>query len=130
MYINLIETYDEAADIKTKKMYKATRVLEQEEATDKAVARFYKKRLKLLAKGKDVQIIRTAVRWDDPRREIPRSRRRVMQKVMRKIMKNVKVPKVDRQAQVDQEVDKVFEKKTKLQKSGLVLPREHRGQNR
>ncbi|KKK65149.1 hypothetical protein LCGC14_2977080, partial [marine sediment metagenome] len=46
MYVNLLETYEEAGDIKTKRMYKATRVLEQEEATDKAVARFHKKRIK------------------------------------------------------------------------------------
>ncbi|KKK96952.1 hypothetical protein LCGC14_2657670, partial [marine sediment metagenome] len=64
MYINLIETYEEAGDIKTKRMYKATRVLEQEEATDEAAARFHEKRIKLLAEGKDVQIVRTAVLWD------------------------------------------------------------------
>ncbi len=132
-YINLIETYEEAGDIKTKRMYKATRVLEQEEATDKAVARLHEKRTKLLAEGKDVQVVRTAVLWDDPRREQPRRRRRVMQKVMRSIMKRVEVPKPDeRQAQVDREVDKVFEQKgtAKRRKSGLVLPEGHRGQNR
>jgi len=131
MYVNLVETYEEAGDIKTKKVYKATRVLEQEEATDKAVVRFHKKRIKLLAKGKDVQVIRTAVRWDDPRREVPRTRRRVMQKVMRKVMKTVKVPKVEQQTQVDREVDKVFERKeAKRLKSGLVVPEHHRGQSR
>ncbi len=112
-------------------MYKATRVLEQEEATDKVVARFHKKRIKLLAKGKDVQVLRTAVRWDDLRREQPRRRRRVMQKAMRSVMKKVKMPKPDeQQAQVDREVDKVFEKKTKRRKSGLVVPEHHRGQSR
>ena len=133
MYVNLLETYEEAGDIKTKRMYKATRVLEQEEATDKAVARFHKKRIKLLAKGKDVQVMRTAVRWDDPRREQPRRRRRVMQKAMRSIMKTVKVPKPDeRQAQVDREVDRIFEQKgtTKRRKSGLVLPEGHRSGHR
>jgi len=132
-YINLIETYEEAGDIKTKKMYKATRVLEQEEATDKAVARFHEKRIKLLAEGKDVQVVRTPVWWDDSRREQPRRRRRVMQKIMRKIMKTVESPKPDeRQAQADREVDKVFEQKgtTKRRKSGLVLPEGHRGQSR
>lgn len=131
MYVNLVETYEEAADIKSKKVYKAIKVLEQEEVTDKAVARFHKKRIKLQAKGKDVQVIRTAVRWDDPRREVPRSRRRVMKKVMRKIMKTVKIPKVDeQQARVDQEVDKVFKQKAKRRKSGLVVPEHHRGQSR
>ncbi len=133
MYVNLLETYEEAGDIKTKRMYKATRVLEQEEATDKAVARFHKKRIKLLAKGKDVQVMRTAVRWDDPRREQPRRRRRVVQKAMRSIMKTVKVPKLDeRQAQVDREVDRIFEQKgtTKRRKSGLVLPEGHRSGHR
>lgn len=133
MYVNLVETYEEAGDIKTKRMYKATRVLEQEEATDKAVARFHKKRIKLLAKGKDVQVLRTAVRWDDPRREQPRRRRRVMQKAMRSIMKTVKVPKPDeRQVQVDEHVDKIFAQKdtVKRRRSGLVVPEGHRGQSR
>ena len=133
MYVNLVETYEEAGDLKTKRMYKATRILEQEEATDKAVARFHKKRIKLLAKGKDVQVLRTAVRWDDPRREQPRRRRRVMQKAMRSIMKTVKVPKVDeQQAQVDREVDKIFAQKDKVKrrKSGLVLPEGHRSGHR
>ena len=130
-YVNLVETYEEAADIKTKKVYKAVKVLEQEEATDKAVARFHKKRLKLLAKGRDVQVIRTAVQWDDPRREVPRTRRRMMKKVMGQIMKTVQVPRVDQQqAQVDREVDKVFEQKTKRRKLGLVVPEGHRGQSR
>ncbi len=131
MYINLIETYEEAGDIKTKRMYKATRVLEQEEATDKAVARLHKKRIKLLAEGKDVQVVRTAILWDDPRREQPRRRRRAMQKVLRAIMKKVPEPN-ERQAQADREVDKVFEQKgqTKRRKSGLVLPEGHRGQSR
>ena len=129
MYINLIETYEEAADIKTKKVYQITKVLEQEEATDEAAVRFHKKRIKLLAKGKDVQVIRTAVQWDDPRREVSRTRRRVMQKTMRKIMKTVKIPKVEQQAQVDREVNKVFEQKAKRRKSGLVVP-EHRQQSR
>ncbi len=131
MFINLIETYEEAGDIKTKRMYKATRVLEQEEVTDKAVARFHKKRIELLAEGKDVQVVRTAVLWDDPRREQPRRRRRVMQKVMRSIMKKVPQPD-EQQAQVDREVDKVFEQKgtTKRRKSGLVLPEGHRGGHR
>ncbi len=131
MFINLIETYEEAGDIKTKRMYKATRVLEQEEATDKAVARFHEKRIELLAEGKDVQVVRTAVLWDDPRREQPRRRRRVMQKVMRSIMK--KAPKLDeQQAQADREVDKVFEQKgkAKRRKSGLVLPEGHHGGDR
>ena len=130
MYVNLIETYEEAGDIKTKKVYKTVKVLEQEEATDKAVARFHKKRLKLLAKGRDVQVIRTAVRWDDPRHEQPRTRRRAMQKIMRKVMKTVKIPKVEQQAQVDREVDKVFEQKAKRRQSGLVVPEGHRGQSR
>ena len=133
MYVNLVETYEEAGDIKTKRMYKTTRVLEQEEATDKAVARFHKKRIKLLAKGKDVQVIRTAVQGDAPRREQPRRRLRAMQKVMRSIMKTVKMPKPDeRQAQVDREVDKVFEQKgtAKRRKSGPVLPKGHRGGHR
>ncbi len=131
MYVNLVETYEEAGDIKTKRMYKATRVLEQEEATDKAVARFHKKRIKLLAKGKDVQVLRTAVRWDDPRREQPRRRRRVMEKAMRSIMKTVEVPKVgEQEAQVDREVDKVFKQKSKRRKSGLVVPEGHRGGHR
>ena len=131
MYVNLLETYEEAGDIKTKRMYKATRVLEQEEATDKAVARFHKKRIKLLAKGKDVQVMRTAVRWDDPRREQPRRRRRVMQKTMRSIMKTVRVPKPDeQQAQVDREVDRIFEHKAKRRQSGLLVPEKHRGQSR
>ncbi len=99
MYINLIETYEEAADIKTKKVYQITKVLEQEEATDEAAVRLHKKRVELLAEGRDVQVIRTAVQWDDPRREVSRTRRRVMQKTMRKIMRGVKVPKVEQQAQ-------------------------------
>ena len=131
MYVNLVETYEEAGDLKTKRMYKATRILEQEEATDKAVARFHKKRIKLLAKGKDVQVLRTAVRWDDPRREQPRRRRRVMAKAMRSIMKKVEMPKVDeQQAQVDEHVDKIFKQKAKRRKSGLVVPEGHRGQSR
>ncbi|KKK66599.1 hypothetical protein LCGC14_2962510, partial [marine sediment metagenome] len=78
-----------------------------------------------------VQVIRTAVRWDDPRREVPRTRRRTMQKVMRRVMKTVKISKVDeRQAQVDREVDKVFEQKAKHRRSGLVVPEQHRGQSR
>ncbi len=130
-YINLIETYEEAGDIKTKRMYKTTRVLEQEEATDEAVARLHEKRIKLLAEGKDVQVVRTAVLWDDPRREQPRRRRRVMQKVLRSIMKKVPQPD-ERQVQADREVDKVFEQKgtTKRRKSGLVLPEGHRGGHR
>ena len=130
-YVNLIETYDEAGDIKTKKMYKGTRVLEQEEATDKAVARFHEKRIKLLAEGKDVQVVRTPVWWDDPRREQPRRRRRMVQKVLRSIMKKVPQPD-ERQAQADREVDKVFEQKGKgrRRKSGLVLPEGHRGGDR
>ena len=133
MYINLVETYEEAGDIKSKRIYKATRVLEQEEATDKAVARFHKKRIKMLAKGKDVQVLRTAVRWDDPRREQPRRRRRVMDRAMRSIMKKVKMPKPDeKQSQVDWEVDKVFAQKeqNKRRRSGLVVPEGHRGQSR
>ncbi|KKL95309.1 hypothetical protein LCGC14_1855970 [marine sediment metagenome] len=131
MYVNLVETYEEAADIKTKKVYKVTKVLEQEEATDKTIARLHKKRLKLLTKGKDVQVIRTAVRWDDPRREVSRTRRRAMQGIMRKIMKNVQIPRADeQQVQVDREVDKVFEQKAKRRKSGLVVPEGHRGGHR
>lgn len=130
MYINLIETYEEAADIKTKKVYQITKVLEQEEATDEAAVRLHKKRVELLAEGRDVQVIRTAVQWDDPRREVSRTRRRVMQKTMRKIMRGVKVPKVEQQAQVNQEVDKVFKQKVKRRKSGLVIPEGHRGQSR
>ncbi len=133
MFINLIETYEEAGDIKTKRMYKSTRVLEQEEATDKAAARLHKKRIELLAKGKDVQVVRTAVLWDDPRREQPRRRRRIMQKVMRSILKKVEAPKLDeQQAQADREVDKVFEQKgrTKRRKSGLVLPEGHHSGHR
>ncbi len=132
-YINLIETYDEAGDIKTKRMYKATRVLEQEKATDEAVTRFHEKRIKLLAEGKDVQVVRTPVWWDDPRREQPRRRRRAMQKVMRSIMKKVEAPQLDeQQAQADREVDKVFEQKgtAKRRKSGLVLPEGHHGGDR
>ena len=130
-YINLIETYEEAGDIKTKRMYKATRVLEQEEATDKTAARFHEKRIKLLAEGKDVQVVRTAVLWDDPRREQPRRRRRAMQKVLRAIMKKVPEPD-ERQTQADREVDKVFEQKgtAKRRKSGPVLPKGHRGGHR
>ncbi len=133
MYINLVETYDAASDLNTKRTYKATKVLEQEEATDKAVARLHKKRIELLAEGKDVQVMRTAVLWDDPRREQPRRRRRAMQKVLRSILKKVEAPKLDKQqAQADREVDKVFEQKgtAKRRKSGLVLPEGHRGQNR
>ena len=131
MYVNLVETLEVAGDIKTKRVYKETRVLEQEEATDKAVARFHKKRIKMFAKGKDVQVLRTAVRWDDPRREQPRRRRRVMAKAMRSIMKKVEMPKVDeQQAQVDEHVDKIFKQKAKRRKSGLVVPEGHRGQSR
>ena len=133
MFVNLVETYEEAGDIKSKRIYKATRVLEQEEATDKVVARFHKKRIKMLAKGKDVQVLRTAVRWGDPRREQPRRRRRVIQRAMRSIMKKVKMPEPDeRQAQVDEHVDKIFAQKDKAKrrKSGLIVPEGHRGGHR
>ncbi|KKM18974.1 hypothetical protein LCGC14_1660310 [marine sediment metagenome] len=125
LYVSLIEIYNVASDLKTKKAISDHKVLETAEVTDKVVARMHEKRVKAVAEGRDVKVIRTAVAWDDARRENPRKKRRAFQKIMRKVMKHVKTPDSQQQAQVDDEVDKLFtqrERKPEARtKSGLVI---------
>ena len=126
MYATLIETYHAASDVKTRAKLCDLKVLETAEATDKAVKRMRKARLEATAEGRDVRLVRTAVAWDDPRRENPRARRRVFQHAMRRLVRRVKMPSAEEQAKVDAEIDKAFTKKEKpgekRTKSGLVLP--------
>ncbi len=130
MYATLIETYHAASDIGTRAALRDTRVLETAEATGKAVERMHKKRLRALAEGRDVRLVRTAVEWGDPRRENPRARRRAFQQAMRRITRRVRMPSAKEQAKVDSAVDKVFAEKGKpnarRRKSRLVLPSGHR----
>ena len=127
MYVSLIEIYSTASDLKTKKTLRDHKVLETAEATDKVVARMHEKRVKAIAEGRDVKVIRTAVAWDDARQENPRKKRRDFQKIMRKVMKNVKTPDSQQQDHVDDEVDKLFaqrERKPEARtKSGLLIPK-------
>ncbi len=127
MYVSLVEILHTASDLKTRKRLLDTVLMESVEETPRAAARMHKRRAEALAEGREVRFVRTAVRWDDPRRENPRRKRRAFQRIMRRLMRRVRKPSAKRQAEVDAEVDKMFtesgrpaERRTK---SGLVIPR-------
>ena len=122
MYVTLLETYAAASDLKTRRTLRDVKVLETCEATDKAIARMHKECAKAIAEGRDVQLVRTALAWADPRRTTTRRQRRAFQKVLRALMKRVPRPSREDLDQVDTEVATVFDAKEKRTRSGLVVP--------
>ena len=126
MYVSLVEYSHVASDLNTRAALRDMIVLETAEATDKSVKRMHGRRLKALAEGRDVQLVRTAAAWEDPRRENPRRRRRAFDRAMRRVMRRVAVPQAKRQARVDAEVDKEFAQRERQggrrRASGLVVP--------
>ncbi len=121
MYATLLEVVDVASDLRTRRALRDTAVLETAEATDKAMARMHKRRVKLLAAGKNVQLVRTAVAWDDPRRTTPRRQRRAFQQAIYSMMKRVRQPESAKE-RADEYVDRVFADKERRARSGLVVP--------
>lgn len=133
-YISLVNIYDQSSDIKTKKTNQSHAVVETLDDTPENCAKLHKKRLEMAAKGLNMQVIRTAKKFEDPANENPRRQRRAFAKLLRKLMKKERrrLPTPDQQKQVDAEVDKIFEKKKgspKRRKSGLIVPG-RRGQHR
>ena len=120
MFINLIERVHEASDLETHESYYADRVLETRKDTKKNTEKLHLKRLAGLGEGRRMLFVRTSVHPDDPRYGQSRKQRRWRDRLLRRLLKRAQKVTPTQQEQVDEEVNKYFDKR---KESGLVVPK-------
>lgn len=130
-FVNLVETLHVASDLATRERVSDTTFLETLKDTPKNREKLHAKRLKALAEGRVVMVLRTMLRHDDARFGKNRARRRwekdATRRLLRRLRKRV-TPK--QQREVDKEIDKMFEDRDtgeRRTKSGIILPKREGG---
>lgn len=129
-FVNLVETLHAASDSATRKTVSDIAFLETLSDTPKNRERLHAKRVKALAEGRIVMVLRTTLHHDDARFGKNRARRRWEGNAIRRLLKRMPQVTLKQQREVDEEVDKAFEdRKTgeRRTKSGIILPKQRGG---
>ena len=127
MFVSLVETLQVASDLTTKKPVSDIVWLETLKDTPKNCKKLHAKRVKALAKGRVVMLIRTILRHDDARFGKNRARRRWEADATRRLLRRLsKTTTFKQQKKVDEEVNKMFEDRETGEvrtKAGVILPK-------
>ena len=125
-FVNLVETLHVASDLVTKKPVSDIIWLETLRDTLKNREKLHAKRLKALAEGRVIMLIRTVLRHDDARFGKNRARRRWEADATRRLLRRLSKKAMFKQQKVDEEVNKMFEDRETGElrtKSGVILPK-------